>query len=1133
VNIPDKKELIIDLRSIEQKYIDLFNVPIDLKIQKIKNELYTIGMTIPLRKFTREIDEITAELIDILNKKYPHPEGIFTRRLGTVKMVDKSNERYFTHLDVKDLDEKQENEIVDAVFDQLFPILGNSTLMSPEETLSKWHLSYSWGFPYRMLEGENLLRRKFIHKIGGRKVFIEKIYKYLEGNQVILSVSHVFMKDEVLKRSKVELKKKIRSIIAQDPLTYYHGMLVNGKQNKKFDPMGGCAIGMSSAHAMPPKIFEIYKMYKEYLAMDITAMNSTMTYPYLRMFKKIRKHSYENHPKCNAVGSIIDHYYDNLYNSYLWNMYTGEVKMKHQSHSTGQSTVSSDNTIYCLTLFVEAFTALTGLPAKDFFKSNYITAYGISLHTERKAIGSLNGIEFLSKVYTEEKADLEHVKIYVPEYEYTISYKHNHDKLLMKFDDIKKDPNKNKKYLLERLVGLANNCAYYPDIHAEYMKFYEKMILYYYGYLKNIRKRVPIKTYSEVMKLQYRRQEVEAFTLDMSPIEKAIQNMKVTLNEVDFKCEFLFQNYRNMLYCINLNLPTASKDTLFFDPNSYPICEEFIIERLFNLSSMVKDSKNRALWIPLNYMDSIDKVINEINNSKVPIITAKTGASKSTDFIQNLTTKYSKPKMYSGTTDIWDDDSHNVCIHGYLLALDKKFKDEDYIICIDEVHEIDEDSLILMERYKGHVICLSATPISVPNGVEIQLSKSRNLYQIEVVLSPIIHLSYTQYLKLHDTLAKTLGKKYQIILGRNEVIMEDTKECDIVIDSEFDMGRRNSKFVICPSSHTVFIQRKDRTGHTCDGVYVRKKLLYFSSETPISPKIPSCYNALLANPDVGVYLELVYSTNVIDADFLYARILSKRYNANTYYYSLVDVVTPIEQGILNSMNDNLTQGVFHAPNVGYKWNTKKKRQKIIYEHKFKYMKETKEKDIFKYKVFKDEDKKKDYTKLNWALDNIAKKLQKNYENIKQNDKFDPNTVNLEEMGKIDHTKKIKKQGEKTCMLYAKENSCTLRNEDINNHYLSCSICTYDSDSKLKICYSCLAYNSDYKMPSAWYFYDSLNICQPTINYSDFKEFICVEPAIIRNGIAPYHYVIHNDNQYWYRLKSQCGNTTLGLHNINC
>ncbi|CAG8744762.1 20532_t:CDS:2, partial [Racocetra persica] len=307
INIPDNKKLIVDLKEIEKYYIDMFKVPIDLDIKRVKNELYNIGITIPIRKFIREIDKIIADLINRFKKEYPHPEGIFTRHLGTVKMVDKSNERYFTNLKVNDLEKQKEEEICEAVFQQLFPIL--------------------------------------------------------EGNTVIPSVSHVFLKDKVLKRSKVELEEKIRSIIAQDPLTYYSGILVN-------------------------------------------AMDSTMTYPYLRMLKTIRKKGYMNHP----------------------NLYSGEVRMKHQRHSTGQSTVSPDNTIYCLTLFVEAWTQITGFPAADFFKYNYITAYrddnilssncfndkwnadaivdyfakrGISLRTEGEAKGSLNGIEFLSKQYYE------------------------------------------------------------------------------------------------------------------------------------------------------------------------------------------------------------------------------------------------------------------------------------------------------------------------------------------------------------------------------------------------------------------------------------------------------------------------------------------------------------------------------------------------------------------------------------------------------------------------------------------------------------------------------------------------------------------------------------------------------------
>ncbi|CAG8715844.1 2402_t:CDS:1, partial [Dentiscutata erythropus] len=68
-----------------------------------------------------------------LQEKYPHPEGIFTRRLKTVQIVDKSNECYFVNLNISDLNQKKENKICNVIFNQLYSLLGDSTFMSPEE----------------------------------------------------------------------------------------------------------------------------------------------------------------------------------------------------------------------------------------------------------------------------------------------------------------------------------------------------------------------------------------------------------------------------------------------------------------------------------------------------------------------------------------------------------------------------------------------------------------------------------------------------------------------------------------------------------------------------------------------------------------------------------------------------------------------------------------------------------------------------------------------------------------------------------------------------------------------------------------------------------------------------------------
>ncbi|RIB25479.1 hypothetical protein C2G38_2067257 [Gigaspora rosea] len=63
---------------------------------------------------------------------------------------------------------------------------------------------------------------------------------------------------------------------------------------------------------MPPKVFEIYNGFKYHIAMDITAMDSTMPWVYMRMLKKIRKLDYKNCSQRIAAKNLLDNYYDNL-----------------------------------------------------------------------------------------------------------------------------------------------------------------------------------------------------------------------------------------------------------------------------------------------------------------------------------------------------------------------------------------------------------------------------------------------------------------------------------------------------------------------------------------------------------------------------------------------------------------------------------------------------------------------------------------------------------------------------------------------------------------------------------------------------------------------------------------------------
>ncbi|CAG8632664.1 13579_t:CDS:2, partial [Dentiscutata heterogama] len=327
---------------------------------------------------------------------------------------------------------------------------------------------------------------------------------------------------------------------------------------------------------------------------------------------------------------------------------------------------------------------------------------------------------------------------------------------------------------------------------------------------------------------------------------------------------------------------------------------DFDLNAIYKIKPFFDNKSFSGTWAPLDHSDSVEKVLEELKKGKIPVVTAKTGARKSTDFVQNISAHFnctmlsmprvslvknhasSAPKLFANTCDNMDENNLNVCIHGWLQVTNHSFKDKDFLIIIDEFHEMDEDSLILLERYKDNIILLSTTPIPIPNSTTITLSKSRSPYTITKLLSPPnIHL------EIHNTIASSLSRKIQVVDAKNDEIKDDT---EIIIV--------NGKFVTRESSHAIEIQRAGKTGRTNDGLYVRLNNKYndtpFDPKIPLNPKIPSCYNALLSNPDIGIYLEILFGSQQSDADMLYRLLLGGHFNQNTYHFAKSLPTTPLE-----------------------------------------------------------------------------------------------------------------------------------------------------------------------------------------------------------------------------------------------
>ncbi|CAG8515418.1 11095_t:CDS:2 [Dentiscutata heterogama] len=866
------------------------------------------------------------------------------------------------------------------------------------------------------------------------------------------------------------------------------------------------------------------------------------------------------------------------------------------------------------------------------------------------------------------------------------------------------------------------------------------------------------------MRLQYEYRYNELVTLDMSLFEQFIRDARAFVHEVDFKCEFVFQNYKNMLKVLDLSLPKASVDTLYFDPDNHPISKNFLIERWiyintncleslgeylimvkeshfasicspqkffqirhnfnWNMSSLIElsnymleiliaslvvnylenlllkfpiirtfiklsklhtnfgftgfadlnflywtmfgrsslelsalvprdpaankkaimyliynklfggfdipdypilpflkpvmtkfvqlinlcwlimadfdlnaiykikpffDNKSFSeTWAPLDHSDSIEKVLEELKKGKIPVVTAKTGAGK----IKSHTS--SAPKLFARTRDNIDENNLNVCTHGWLQVTNHLFKDKDFLIIIDEFHEMDEDSLILLERYKGNVILLSATPIPIPNSTTIT-AIFHYLNEYPKLKTLIIIPSLSQCIRVHNTIASSLSRKIQVVDAKNDEIKDDTEiiigtsvwdaghtwsGCQLVIDSGLSIGKVNGKFITRELSHAIEIQRADRTGRTND-------------EISLNPKIPSCYNALLSNPDIGIYLEILFSSQQSDADMLYRLLLGGHFNQNTYHFAKNPPTTPLEDIWIALNNYKINTGPFQQNMFRldsklhmFYYHFSKSSSYARYEYtmsaniknKYPPAKKVANKPLSKRSVralfatLNDEmDLQIKIIKGNAIEDSIiTKKNKKKFKKIEKLKKKSNESLNKSytESSKMPICRQTQNLLNNMDPLHVK--NVTFSYDLDNSHCNSCITCNHNL-TNANICCQCLPKYKPVKMPTSWYALDALNACHPH-NTGLFKRWLYLSRLVTerdddlvemdkiiayltyrhcsyninhtnpgnsgevfqrQDGISPFQYNIRNDYLHWYATDDIHAEIVLGLYDKSC
>ncbi|AAF13604.1 polyprotein [Cryphonectria hypovirus 3] len=548
LNMRTKKRVQLDLPQIAKRYQRYFGVnPPPLGFKWIRPGEYEIGVKVPVRTNLPKMDSLTQELCHELQELHPFELGVFSLRFGTAQMAEEVTNRYFAggFKEGTLIPEQDQEELAQAIFENESHLFSDTQLISPEEVWKKWHRNYSAGFPFRFTDRGNSSRQKLIDAVGGEERFLQCVGDYIESPEAFPTVSHAFIKDEVLPKSYVE-REKIRTIIAQDPLNYYLSMAVQGDAAKRLDPSSFSAVGVSASHGEMSALAEKHLAYKHHTAMDVTAMDSTASIDAVGVIKKLRKKGFQKHSQRDAIESAIDATYDNLVASWIIDIHSGRARFKRQGLSTGHATTTPSNTEYMRVLMLYSWKQITGRPYSEFydcvkfssfsddnfwstnldenvFSGRLVSDFWLSRGVQVRVEGvsdSLSDLSFLAKKFSFEQKHLDEVASLTGAHP-KVAIVHDINRLLTKFSDYKK---KNTlRYRWEKFTALQLNCAHYPEVHekvGEYLDVMEKLLLKRKSG-RLFMKQHPRTSYDDVLRLMY------------LPTDRTRQSLLVSTHEPD------------------------------------------------------------------------------------------------------------------------------------------------------------------------------------------------------------------------------------------------------------------------------------------------------------------------------------------------------------------------------------------------------------------------------------------------------------------------------------------------------------------------------------------------------------------------------------------------------------------------
>jgi len=527
---PGQRVVKLNLKEVLERYKEVFpevNFP-DVKMTRVHQGEYKLETKVPFRQRNPNLTPDFKQVVSELQAASGAEAGIFSMRFATPDMAEEITDRYFTGVETGFTTEEERQEMAEAIFASNPDKYRNTKLVAPEDVLHKWKTKYSAGFPYRFNARGKASRADLMKAAGGKKQFLDAVRAYIEQPDKFPSVSHVFVKDEVLPSSYKD-KSKIRTVIAQDILSYFTQVAVEGDMAKRVNPMSGSSLGVSPQHGGMSKQAEAHLPFKHHYASDVTALDSRLCWDYYDVVTRLRKKGFEGHPQYTQICELLDVAAENLYCSWLVDIYTGRSRFKTQGASTGHATTTPTNTSYVEVMFLDAWRMQTKRPLAEFYEAvkltnfaddnfystslprsvfgpevlqDYLASKGVHVKLEA-ASDSLSDISFLAKWFSTKESDLLHVKEVIG-HAPPVAIIHDKGRLVMKFSDCKGRSDLRTRWA--KTVSLLDNCAHHPDLHAIAWRYLQDQLAPRLSKRQSGRKymaQVRPRKYEDVLRLMY------------------------------------------------------------------------------------------------------------------------------------------------------------------------------------------------------------------------------------------------------------------------------------------------------------------------------------------------------------------------------------------------------------------------------------------------------------------------------------------------------------------------------------------------------------------------------------------------------------------------------------------------------